>query len=275
MKPLNHFILLIILLLFSDVSYSLNIPTATNPFGIEISIGTRGSSVDAVAYNNVRRLIGNAEASGLIDKVVYYGYGIKDGFSACIEAAPGLVPSDDFNVLVNSLTAIFAKTGTSYSVKRVLTCPTLPTAAAGLKTVQVAKLDGSTVCDVVSGIALTTMQGELKGINVYAAHKLSDAVVRPAGCGTPSGKYNIYEIATTDLSKALSLGFVEWKNIPGNLTLPLAMTTYALANAVYVCFNKEINRTPYCYKYQISPIFKYITRTLGVCPVNPAKNNCP
>lgn len=80
-----------------------------------------------------------------------------------------------------------------------------------MKTVKVAKHDGSLQCKEGSGLAVEEMQKQLGDIQVFSSTKSSDGRIRIALCGKPSDKFNVYEISDKDLAKALALDFKEWK----------------------------------------------------------------
>ena len=79
----------------------------------------------------------------------------------------------------------------------------------GAEMVYVYKPDGSRHCDKFSGISLDTMAKELSdsGIAVYARRKSHDGSEGIAVCGKPTGGINVYQIAGSDLPRALELGF--------------------------------------------------------------------
>lgn len=275
MIKLVRYLAMIGLVLFSAVLNSANVPTAKNPFGIEISIGSVGQRIDLDAYTKLSQTIGNNVSSNVIDKFLIYGYGYQAGFSGCVEAAPGLVPGIDFTKLLNDLNAIQPKADTVYSVKRILTCPNLlPALPSTLPTAQVAKPDGSLTCKPGSGISLSAMQKQLGNIVVYSYHKLPDGLTPPAVCDSPTGTNNVYEIAAADLTKAMALGFLDWRKVT-----PFPLTTgvkTAMAIAVkYQCITKTVRGTNFCYKYRISPLpVKLIATPVGTCPNKPP-SNCP
>ncbi|MBW2251704.1 MAG: hypothetical protein JRF60_14025 [Deltaproteobacteria bacterium] len=82
-------------------------------------------------------------------------------------------------------------------------------------TVFVFKLDGTVHCENSKGITLDSMEQKLTsaGIKVFSRRKGYDGREGIALCGAPTGQVNIYEIASSDLSIALKLGF---KPIPEN-----------------------------------------------------------
>jgi len=85
--------------------------------------------------------------------------------------------------------------------------------AAG--TLFVFKPDGTIHCDNSQGVALYTMEQELRSddIRVFSSRKGYDGREGIAICGAPTGQINVYEIASSDVSEALSLGF---KQLPEN-----------------------------------------------------------
>ena len=71
------------------------------------------------------------------------------------------------------------------------------------------KPDGTRHCETSPEIPLDAMARELdrSGIHVYAHRKSYDGREGVALCGNPTGSVNVYEIAESDLPKALELGF--------------------------------------------------------------------
>lgn len=275
MKKLLHYCALISLMLFSAILNSANVPTAKNPFGVEISIGSVGQSMDLNAYTKLSQTIGSNISSNIIDKFLIYGYGYEAGFSGCIEAAPGLVPGIDFTKLLNNLNAIQPIAGTAYAVKRILTCPNfLPVLPSTLATALVSKPDGSLNCQPASGISLSVMRKQLGAIAVYSYHKLPDGSSHPADCGLAAGIHNVYQIAATDLSKALSLGFLDWTKIT-QFAATTGVTSALAITVKYQCSNTTVRGTTYCTKYRISPLpVKQVAIYVGACPIKPP-SNCP
>ena len=211
MKKSVYLLLWITGLLVSSALYAKPAQVVETRHAIEISIGGIGPGVDVVAYKQLRRLIGNAVANSVIDKFVIYGYGREGGFFACVEDRPSnQPPSKAFEKFVKQLNSIKPDPSTSfYSISRVPTC--LPLAIQP-DTVRVAKSDGSLQCEN-NGMSLVDMQQQLSGINVYAASKESDGLMRPAVCGGGTGIFNVYDIAIADLQQALDWGFVEWRTL--------------------------------------------------------------
>ena len=211
MKKSVYLLLWITGLLVSSVLYAKPAQVVETRHAIDISIGGIGPGVDVVAYKQLRRLIGNAVANSVIDKFVIYGYGREGGFFACVEDRPSnQPPSKAFEKFVKQLNSIKPDLSTSfYSISRVLTCSPL---AIQPDTVRVAKSDGSLQCEN-NGMSLADMQQQLHGINVYAASKESDGLMRPAVCGGATGIFNVYDIAIADLQQALDGGFVEWSTL--------------------------------------------------------------
>ena len=78
-----------------------------------------------------------------------------------------------------------------------------------VRTIFVFKLDGTNHCEPCAGLDLDSMELELQaaGIEVFSRRKGYDGREGIAICGAPTGQINIYEIASGDLSAALSLGF--------------------------------------------------------------------
>jgi len=213
MKNLVRFVLLTTTLLVCSAPFSANQPVKDNRHAIEISIGGNGTEFDVTTYNKLRKTIGIAVANSVLDKLIIYGYGIEGGFSGCVEARPGIAPSNTFVDFVNQLNAIQPQPGTFYSVQRISHCLSLPIAAKKPATVLIAKPDNSIVCTLDSGTSLTDMQEELAAFTVYSAMKQSDGLLNATVCGIPTGQYNVYEIAKTDFDKAVALGFVAWSEI--------------------------------------------------------------
>ena len=84
-----------------------------------------------------------------------------------------------------------------------------------MRTIFVFKLDGTNHCELFAGVDLDSMKLELTtaGIKVSSRKKSYEGREGIAICGAPTGQINIYEIAFSDLSAALSLGF---KQLPKN-----------------------------------------------------------
>jgi hypothetical protein len=90
--------------------------------------------------------------------------------------------------------------------------------SAGIPSVHtlfVFKLDGTKHCEPYSGASVDAMALELSGagVEVFSSRKGYDGREGIAICGEPTGQINIYEIAFSDLSAALGLGF---KQLPEN-----------------------------------------------------------
>ena len=79
------------------------------------------------------------------------------------------------------------------------------------------KPDGTIHCDKSEGLALDFMEQELRSadIHVFSSRKGYDGREGIAVCGAPTGQINIYEIASSDVSEALDLGF---NQLPENWT---------------------------------------------------------
>ena len=78
-----------------------------------------------------------------------------------------------------------------------------------VSTLFVFKHDGTIQCDKSPGLALDSMEQELRsaGIKVLSSLKGFDGREGIALCGAPTGQINIYEILSSDVSEALRLGF--------------------------------------------------------------------
>lgn len=78
-----------------------------------------------------------------------------------------------------------------------------------VETVLVYKPDGTLHCEATEGVSLDAMAEELvqSGISVHARRKSHDGREGIAVCGSPTGGINVYEIAASDLPRALELGF--------------------------------------------------------------------
>ena len=75
--------------------------------------------------------------------------------------------------------------------------------------------DGTIQCDKSPGVALDSMEQELRsvGIKVFSSRKGYDGREGIALCGASTGQINVYEISSSDVSGALRLGF---KQLPEN-----------------------------------------------------------
>jgi hypothetical protein len=76
--------------------------------------------------------------------------------------------------------------------------------------VKVYKPDGTLQCNQGEKISLDVMAKELNDIQIFSKDNKHDGLMRIQLCGKPTGNNNIFEIAETDLEKALSLGFKKW-----------------------------------------------------------------
>lgn len=81
-----------------------------------------------------------------------------------------------------------------------------------IKKIKIYKPDGSVQCEANTGQSIIEMQKSLDAITVFSAEKKHDGLMRIQVCGQPTGQCNVYEIAESDLAKALSFGFKKWKN---------------------------------------------------------------
>ncbi len=89
----------------------------------------------------------------------------------------------------------------------------LPGSSAGEKLmtkVKIFKADGTLQCNQGKKITIDSMAKELAGIKIYSSESLHDGLMRIQMCGKPTGQNNVFEIDSTDLQKALSLGFKKW-----------------------------------------------------------------
>ena len=86
---------------------------------------------------------------------------------------------------------------------------------SSVRTVFVFKLDGTKHCEPYAGVSVESMALELvdAGIEVFSSRKGYDGREGIAICGEPTGQINIYEILSSDLASALSMGF---KQLPKN-----------------------------------------------------------
>ena len=82
-------------------------------------------------------------------------------------------------------------------------------------TLFVFKPDGTIQCDESPGVALDSMEQELRSVSikVFSSRKGYDGREGIALCGAPTGQINVYEIAASDATEALRLGF---KQLPEN-----------------------------------------------------------
>lgn len=91
----------------------------------------------------------------------------------------------------------------------VLPAPAVAQQAGTPETAYVYKPDGTRHCDTSPGISPGSMAEELirSGIPVRMRRKSYDKREGVALCGNATGGINVYEIAESDLPKALELGF--------------------------------------------------------------------
>ena len=87
--------------------------------------------------------------------------------------------------------------------------------ASPTRTLFVFKLDGTNHCEDAKGVSLDSMEQELTTaeIKVFSRRKGYDGREGIAVCGSPTGQINVYEIASSDVSAALGLGF---RQLPEN-----------------------------------------------------------
>ncbi len=76
--------------------------------------------------------------------------------------------------------------------------------------VKIFKADGTLQCNQGEKIGLETMAKELGSIQIFSSENKHDGLMRIQLCGKPTGNNNVYEINSTDLEKALALGFKKW-----------------------------------------------------------------
>lgn len=79
------------------------------------------------------------------------------------------------------------------------------------KTVFVSKNDGSLQCGVGQNIPPEEMAKELGDIKVYSLANKHDGMMHIQVCGSSTGQVNIFEIAESDLKKAINKGFKPWQ----------------------------------------------------------------
>ena len=84
--------------------------------------------------------------------------------------------------------------------------------ASNTPTVFVSKPDGSVQCDrdQKTKIALNEMAKELQGIHIFSSKNQHDGLMRMQVCKSPTGQFNVYEIAPKDLPEAQKRGFTSW-----------------------------------------------------------------
>jgi hypothetical protein len=77
------------------------------------------------------------------------------------------------------------------------------------KTAVVYKYDGTLQCGEGTEVPLDVMAKELTGagIKIESQRKSTDGLIHIAVCGSVTGSVNTYEIASSDLDKALDMGF--------------------------------------------------------------------
>ncbi len=78
------------------------------------------------------------------------------------------------------------------------------------KTVFVFKYDGSLQCGQGQAIPIAEMAKQLDGIKIYSQVNRGDGLMHIQVCGSTTGQANVYEIAETDLDKAIKKGFKPW-----------------------------------------------------------------
>ena len=88
--------------------------------------------------------------------------------------------------------------------------------ASNTPTIFVSKRDGSVQCDKdqKTKIALNEMAKELEGIHIFSSKNQNDGKMRMQVCESPTGQFNVYEIAPKDLPEAKKRGFTPWSKSP-------------------------------------------------------------
>ncbi len=76
--------------------------------------------------------------------------------------------------------------------------------------VKIFKPDGTLQCNQGQKISLDVMAKELSEIQIFSSDNKHDGLMRIQLCGKPTGNNNVYEISSTDLERALALGFKKW-----------------------------------------------------------------
>lgn len=95
---------------------------------VEIRIHGLGPGVDAVAYDKVRRIVGDAVGRGAVDQFTVLGYGREGGFTACAEAGRG-ISDKGFGRFIAQLQAVKPDPSTTaYEVEPVQSCASVPVA---------------------------------------------------------------------------------------------------------------------------------------------------
>jgi hypothetical protein len=80
---------------------------------------------------------------------------------------------------------------------------------ASLK-VKIYKADGSLQCNMGKRVPILDMKKQLKGITIFSQATLNDGLMRIQVCGAPTGESHVFEIAESDLQRAIKLGFKQW-----------------------------------------------------------------
>uniref|UniRef100_UPI001C4F448F hypothetical protein n=1 Tax=Crenothrix polyspora TaxID=360316 RepID=UPI001C4F448F len=89
MKTFARFVVLVTTLLASTTAFSTSLPIKQGKHAVEITIANSGNGIDSAFPSKVKKIIGNAIATGVVDKFVVYGYGLDSDFTGCVEERAG------------------------------------------------------------------------------------------------------------------------------------------------------------------------------------------
>ncbi|GAX38894.1 hypothetical protein [Nodularia sp. NIES-3585] len=106
---------------------SISAPAYAESRAVNIDIGSIGGSLDNVALQTIRQVIGFAIGTGTVDKFIVYSprdgspIPIEGGLSACAEAGFGIRDAR-FKAFIQQLRSITPRSGTFFNVEPTASC---------------------------------------------------------------------------------------------------------------------------------------------------------
>lgn len=106
---------------------SISAPAYAENRAVNINIGSIGGSLDNVALQTIRQVIGFAIGTGTVDKFIVYSprdgspIPIEGGLSACAEAGFGIRDAR-FKAFIQQLRSITPRSGTFFNVEPTASC---------------------------------------------------------------------------------------------------------------------------------------------------------
>ena len=120
----------------------------------------------------------------------------KDILTTTLEGQGDIPKTLKFDVLDNAHSLVRSDTGAVFNLK--------------LSTLAVYKHNGSLACDPAPGISISESEQSLKAAQIYVESSYCGYlanIIRPAVCGIPTDKVNVYLIEQEQLAAAQKLGF--------------------------------------------------------------------